>query len=123
MSEKSVAQKARVKPGTKVSVLHGEAGVVAALGLPEPVFTEPGEAQLLFLFVRDAAELAERMPPAVSALATGAALWVFFRKGGSAAGLDMTRDDVWALAERLDLRPLGIVGVDQTWSAFRLRRA
>jgi hypothetical protein len=25
--------------------------------------------------------------------------------------------------EKLDLRPLGLVGVDDTWSAFRLRRA
>jgi hypothetical protein len=30
---------------------------------------------------------------------------------------------VWAIAEKLDLRPLGLVGVDDTWSAFRLRRA
>ena len=39
------------------------------------------------------------------------------------AGLDMSRDTIWAIAERLDLRPLGLVGVDETWSAFRLRPA
>jgi hypothetical protein len=61
------------------------------------------------------------MPPAVASLAAGAAIWIFFRKGSKAAGLDMNRDDVWAVAERTGMRPLGIVGVDETWSAFRLR--
>jgi hypothetical protein len=61
------------------------------------------------------------MPPAVAALAPSATIWVFYRKGSRAAGLDMSRDDVWAVAERLDLRPLGLLTIDETWSAFRLR--
>jgi hypothetical protein len=47
----------------------------------------------------------------------------FFRKGSKAAGLDMNRDDVWAVAEKKGLSPLGLVSVDDTWAAFRLRRA
>jgi len=35
----------------------------------------------------------------------------------------MNRDTVWAVAEKLDMRPLGLVGIDDIWSAFRLRRA
>ncbi len=35
----------------------------------------------------------------------------------------MNRDSVWAIAERLNLRPLGLVSIDDTWSAFRLRPA
>jgi hypothetical protein len=63
------------------------------------------------------------MPRAVARLGPASALWVFFRKGSKEAGLDMNRDTVWAVAETLHMRPLGIVGVDDTWSAFRLRRA
>jgi hypothetical protein len=37
--------------------------------------------------------------------------------------LSMNRDDVWAIADRLGMRPLGLVSVDETWSAFRLRPA
>ena len=29
---------------------------------------------------------------------------------------------VWAVAERLGLRPLGLISVDDMWSAFRLKR-
>jgi hypothetical protein len=122
MSDKSVAQKARVKPGTRIAVLNGVPGVVESLGLPEDItFVEPGDAQLVFLFVRTRAELESGLPPAVAELASGAAIWVFYRKGSTAAGLDMSRDSIWAIAETLGMRPLGLIGVDDTWSAFRLR--
>ena len=124
MTAKSVAAKARVKPGTTVAVLNPVPAVVESLGLPKDVtLVAPGKAQLVFLFVKSRADLDSRMPRAVAALAPTAALWVFFRKGSKAAKLDMNRDDVWAIAERLSMRPLGLVSVDETWSAFRLRRA
>ena len=120
---KSVAQKARVKPGATVAVLHPVAGIVDSLGLPaDVIFVSPGKAQLVFLFVTSVAELESRMPGAVGALSPTAALWVFFKKGSKAAKLSMNRDDVWAMAERLDLRPLGLISVDETWSAFRFKQ-
>jgi hypothetical protein len=81
------------------------------------------DAQLVFLFVRTRCELDERMPPAVAALGPASAIWVFFRKGSRDAGLNMNRSTVWAVAETLNMRPLGLVGINDTWSAFRLRRA
>ena len=99
-------------------------GVIEALGLPEGVaFVDPPEADLVFLFATTRAELDQQMPAAAAQLKSGAALWVFFRKGSKATKLDMNRDSVWAVAERLDMRPLGLIGVDDTWSAFRLRPA
>jgi hypothetical protein len=124
MTAKTVAQKARLKPGATIAVLNRVPGVIESLGLPEGVtFVEPAEAQLVFLFVSTRAELDAQMPAAVAGLAPGAALWVFYRKGSRAAGLDMNRDDIWALAEKMGLRPLGLVGIADTWSAFRLRPA
>jgi hypothetical protein len=124
VSDRSVAQKAHVKPGTTIAVLNGASGIVESLGLPGDVtFVDSGEAQLVFLFVNTRAELDALLPPAVTALAPGAAIWVFYRKGSRAARLDMSRDTVWAVAERLQMRPLGLVSVDDTWSVFRLRRA
>ena len=122
--DKTVAQKARVKPRATIAVINRVPGIVESLGLPEGVaFVKPADAQVVFLFVRTRAELKSRMPRAVAALGPGAAIWVFFRKGSRDAGLDMNRDTVWAVAERLAMRPLGLVGINETWSAFRLRRA
>lgn len=123
MSGKTVAQKARVKPGATVAVINRVPGIVESLGLPKSVtFVKPAAAQLVFLFARTRAELEAKMPAAVAALGPAAALWVFFRKGSKDAGLDMNRDSIWAMAEKLAMRPLGLVAVDDTWSAFRLRR-
>ncbi len=124
MPGKTVAQKARLKPGTSIAVLNPAPGVVESLGLPpETTFVEPAQAQLVFLFVSTLTELVALMPPAVAGLAPGSAIWVFYRKGSRRAGLDMSRDDVWAIAEQSDLRPLGLLSIDETWSAFRLRSA
>ncbi len=124
MSDKTVAQKARVKPGTKVAVINRIPGLVESLGLPaEVAFVTPAKADLVFLFVRTRAELDARMPRVVAALGAGSAIWVFFRKGSGGAGLDMNRNTVWAVAEKLDMRPLGLVSVNDTWSAFRLKSA
>lgn len=124
MTNKSVAEKARIKPGTSIGVLNRVPDIVESMGLPaDTTFVKPGDAQIVFLFVNTRAELEAEMPPAVAALAPGAVIWVFYRKGSKAAGLDMSRDNVWAIAEGMDMRPLGLVSVDSTWSAFRLRAA
>jgi hypothetical protein len=124
VAEKTVAEKARIKPGTTIAVLNRVPGVVESLGLPADVaFVGPTDAQLVFLFVRTCAELEAQMPAAVAELAPQAAIWVFYRKGSKAAGFDMNRDSIWAIAEKMDMRPLGLVGVDDVWSAFRLRPA
>jgi len=124
MPGKTVAQKARLKPGTSIAVLNPAPGVVESLGLPaDTTLVDPAQAQLVFLFVNTRTELETSMPPAVAGLAPGAMIWVFYRKGSRAAGLDMSRDDIWAIAEQLDLRPLGLLAIDETWSAFRFRPA
>jgi hypothetical protein len=50
-------------------------------------------------------------------------LWVFFHKGSSASGRDMSRNDVWDVAESLGMRPLGLVSIVETWTAFRFKQA
>ena len=124
MTDKTPAEKAHIKPGTTIAVLNPVPGIVESLGLPDGVtFVEPADAQLVFLFVHTRAELQALMPPAVEGLASAAAIWVFYRKGSKTAGLDMSRNDIWTIAEKMDMRPLGLVSIDDSWSAFRLRRA
>jgi hypothetical protein len=124
VSDKTVAQKAHVKPGSTIAVINRVPGIVESLGLPDSVaFVRPADAELVFLFVRTRAELEAQVPATIARMGSGAAIWVFFRKGSKDAGLDMNRDSVWAVAEKLDLRPLGLVSIDDTWSAFRLRQA
>ena len=63
------------------------------------------------------------MLPAVAGLAPTAAIWVSYRKGSKAAWFDMDRDSVRTIAESMGMRPLGLLGIDDTLSAFRPRPA
>ena len=46
MSDKTVAQKARVKPGTTIAVINSVRGIVESLGLPEGVaFVQPANVR------------------------------------------------------------------------------
>ncbi len=123
MAGKTVAQKTHVKAGARIMVIHRVPGIIESLGLPEVGFVRSGEADLVFLFVKSLAELQNEMPSAVARLGSTSALWVFFKKGSQGAGLDMNRNSVWSAADRLGMRPLGLVSVNETWSAFRLRLA
>ena len=120
---KTVAQKGHIRPGSRIAIIKRVPGVVESLGLPSVTFVRSGEAELVFLFARARADLVREMPRAVGRLGPSSALWVFFRKGSSEVGLDMNRNTVWSLAEKLRMRPLGILSVDEAWSAFRLRLA
>ena len=51
-----------------------------------------------------------------------ASLWQLVR-GLLKKHVDMNRDSIWTVAEKMGLRPLGLVSIDDTWSAFRLRAA
>ncbi len=122
MSDKTVAEKARVKPGVRVALINPSRPVVDSLGLPaDATFVGPDAADIVLLFANAKAELEEQLPKAIAALKPGASVWVFFKKGARAAGYDMNRDTVWGLAEPMGLRPLGLLSVDETWSVFRLR--
>jgi hypothetical protein len=124
VTEKTVAEKTRIRPATSIAVLNPAPGVVESLGLPDDVtFVDPSDAQVVFLFVSTLAELESRMPLVVAGLAPQASLWVFYRKGSKAAGLDMSRDSIWAIADNMGMRPLGLVSISGIWSAFRLRAA
>ena len=124
MTDKSPAEKAHIKPGTTIALVNPVPGVVESLGLPDGVtFVGAAAAQLVFVFVRERVELETVMRPAAAALGPSATLWVFFRKGSASAGRDMSRNDVWDVAESFGMRPLGLVSVDHTWTAFRLRCA
>ena len=126
MSDKTVAQKARVKPGTTIAVINRVPGIVESLGLPteDVSFVKQAESQLVFLFARTHAANSKRgCRRRTPALGPASAIWVIFRKDSKDAGLDMNRNTVWAVAETLNMRPLGLVGINDTWSAFRLRRA
>lgn len=125
MTEKTAAEKMRIKPGATVALLNAPDGFEALLGLPQDtkVVAEPAGAACVILLVTSQAEFDERFSAVLPHITHDTNFWVVYPKGSKAAGLDISRDTIWPVADGLGMRPVGMVSVDGTWSGFRLRTA
>lgn len=125
MTEKTVAQKMRIKDGARVAVLHDPSGVSAGMGFgPGTTFTHAvPDADVVLLFVTTQAEFEERFASLLPDITRAMNFWVVYPKGAKAAGRSISRDTIWPVAEASGFRPVGIVSVDDTWAGFRLRPA
>lgn len=123
MTEKTAAEKMRIKPGTTVALLHTPDRFAELLDLPDDVsvVVEAAGADTIIAFAGTQAEVEERLPAMIEASTAKTALWVVYPKGSKAAGLDVSRDTIWPFAEALGMRPVGMVSVDGRWSGFRLK--
>ncbi len=81
-----------------------------------------GEFNFLHLFVRDTAELQERLPQAEAHLATGGMIWVSWPKKTSPLHRDLTEDGIRSLALPMGLVDIKVCAVDADWSGLKLVR-
>jgi len=124
-STKPLGQKLLLKPGMEAVVLGAPAEVTGLLGeLPAGarVREKLGTgAPFILAFVRNRAELEQRMAELGPVLTPTTLLWVAYPKQSSQVKTDLNRDRGWEPAERLGLRGVAQVAVDATWAATRLR--
>lgn len=124
MADKSAAEKMRIKPEAHVALLHAPPGAASLLGTPGLTQVDsPAEADVVLLFVTTQADVEQRLARVGRELPPSAALWIIYPKGSKAAGLDVSRDTIWPVAESLGMRPVSMVSVSDVWSGFRLKPA
>lgn len=128
MPSASVAKKLQMKPGQRATVLNAPEGYPEALEpLPEGVALQPGstggegELDFALLFVKNMAELRERLPEAARAVKHDALLWIAYPKGSAKTGTDLNRDRLHAAVAEHQLTGVSLVSLDDTWSAMRFR--
>jgi hypothetical protein len=76
----------------------------------------------ILLYATDRAALEASLHAASVALASPGTLWIAYPKGSSKRQTDLTRDEGWDSLREADLMWLSLVSIDETWSAFSLRR-
>lgn len=125
MPDKTVAEKMYVKNAKALAVLNdgGEHGSLLAQLPAEKRVSDKDSADWLLLFARSRGEMEQFLPAAQARLATGGALWVAYRKGGSKAGSDIGRDAIRTYAQALGLDSVAMIAIDGDWSALRLKQA
>jgi hypothetical protein len=126
MPENPFLKKMKLKPGLRAAVINAPPGYLQKLKpLPEDTsLFEKLEDQLdwIQVFTRNQAELESILPRLLTAMSSQGLLWLTFPKGTSKIQTDLTRDQGWEPVKEADLKWINLVSVDETWSAFSLRR-
>lgn len=117
-----LAKKIKLKPGAKAAVIRAPENYLQALQHDAEVSTAlRGKFDWIQVFVKNKAELDELAPRAANALKPESILWITFPKGSSKVQTDLTRDKGWEEVQKLDLKWINLVSIDNMWSAFSMR--
>ena len=125
MSESALARKMKLKPGQRAALVNAPEGYLKELSpLPAGVQVAEklqGEFDWAQVFVKNKAELDKLLPKVVRALKPDSLLWISYPKGTSKIQTDLTRDKGWDSLQKVNLKWVTLISVDETWSAFALR--
>ena len=117
-----LAKKIKLKTGSKAAVIHPPGNYLQELQHDTEISsTLRGKFDWVQIFVKNKAELDELAPKAANALKPESMLWITFPKGSSKIQTDLTRDKGWEEVQKLNLKWINLVSIDETWSAFSMR--
>jgi hypothetical protein len=122
MAESPLAKKMKLKSGLKAAIINAPENYVDTLKHDTALSpTLNGKFDWIQMFVRTKAEMDGLAPKATKALKPESILWISFPKGTSKIQTDLTRDKGWESLQKLELKWVNLVSVNDTWSAFALR--
>jgi hypothetical protein len=122
-SARSVVQKLGIKPGFRIFVTSAPAAytdIVGELPADVKVATRPAAAlDMVHVFVRQAAGLAEKLRFYRDTIAPDGMIWVSWPKKSSGVPTDLTDIVVRDLALPLGLVDIKVCAIDDTWSGLK----
>lgn len=121
----ALAKKMKLGAASRPAVLGGPVGLREGLAgaIGRPVAERYGETHdWILFFAPDRATLEAKLPAAEAALGSPGTLWIGYYKGTSKRQTDLTRDVGWDSLRETNLMWLTLISIDETWSAFSLRK-
>ena len=109
-------QKLGIKDGARVRVAGGPRGFAATLGV---VPRARGEADVIVLFTRTAAELSRSFPRLRRSLRDSGGLWVAWPKKASGEATDLDEGAIRRYGLGQGLVDNKVCAIDETWSGLR----
>jgi len=120
-----IAKKLQIKPGKHWLFYNAPNHYLAILEpLPEgatAVFEPNGNIDGVQLFVTDSADLARSLKVIAPLLKPDTMIWATYPKKASGIKTDLEMTKSWDEATKYGLRPVAAVGIDDNWTALRLR--
>ena len=122
MPESPLAKKMKLKPGARAAILHAPENYLNELKHDTEISPKlSGKFDWIQIFAKNKKELDALVPKAAKALKPESMLWLSFPKGASKIQTDLTRDKGWEILQRVDLKWVNLISVNENWSAFALR--
>lgn len=126
MPVKSVAQKLFIKPGMRVGVFNAPDNLSDLLGeLPENADIEndpeKGEFPIVLAFMKNRDILNSSLGKLKEAITDSGALWIAYYKKSSPLHTDLNRDYIYEQFLKHNLKGVGMISINEHWSAFRCR--
>ncbi|MGB8980591.1 MAG: hypothetical protein WCC12_01830 [Anaerolineales bacterium] len=122
MTDSPLSKKMKLKAGARAAVINAPANYVDELRHDTAMSpTLNGKFDWIQIFVKSKSELDAQAPKAAKALKPESLLWISFPKGTSRIQTDLTRDKGWEILQKLDLKWITLISVNEMWSAFALR--
>jgi hypothetical protein len=121
----ALAKKFQVKPGSTWLLYNAPAGYLSLLEpLPEgakTIFAIDAAVDGIQLFAKDSAELYASLRLLLGVLQSDTIFWVVYPKKSSGIQSDFDMPRSWDGIKRYKLRPVTSIGVDEIWTAIRLK--
>jgi hypothetical protein len=125
MPEKSVAQKLLFKENYTVLLQNEPDNYRTMLGeLPAKVTILPeskGPVDLAQIFVTSKKEMEAAVKKLKTNLRPSTLIWLTYPKGTSKVNSDINRDVIREYVEANGFKTVGLISIDDTWSALRLK--
>ena len=120
-----LAKKLQIKPGKSWLFYNAPDNYLAAIEpLPDgatAMLKPGGNIDGVQLFVIDSADLARSLKEVAPLLKPDTIIWATYPKKASGIKTDLEMTKSWDEATKYGLRPVASAGVDQNWTAIRLR--
>ncbi|WAH38028.1 hypothetical protein [Alicyclobacillus dauci] len=121
-----LVKKLLIKPGYRMTIVNAPKDFIFPTEeLPddiEIVNDLEGSFDFVLIFAHSQAELGTYAVPVVSHLKEDALFWVAYPKKTSKIKSDISRDHGWELLQDAGYQGVSLISLDDTWSAFRLRK-
>lgn len=124
MSEKSTADKLLLKPGRSLKLINAPDGFIEVLG-ELPAFAKVVElsepADVVQLFINSYADLESQLSSAYQLLQPNSIFWICYPKKSGSIKTDIDRDILYEYASLRNLKGIGMISLDDNWSAMRFK--
>ncbi len=119
MSDRPVAAKLLIKPGTRVWLSDpAREALIMPLPAGAAVVESLADGDVAVVFAPDGDAARAALEQHASDLARVPVFWIAYPKGNRA---DINRDSLWPMVAAYGMRPITQVAVDEVWSGLRFR--